>query len=167
MTLKIRSITVPTYSCCVMLLGKYSRRCRNLWSIKYDLIVSSSIGCYKVHWNISIYNVLSKEKTSNRKFIFRRKNNNSAKLYDCRIYWTSEVWTPMFRNFHHCLRLLHSSYASADQCFHTLLRYIGKSLSPLALICCNGNAWSNNFLKKSRCNHNQNNILIDIKISLF
>ena len=38
--LKIRSITVPTYLRCVMLLGKYSNRCRNLWrSTKYDRVL--------------------------------------------------------------------------------------------------------------------------------
>ena len=72
----------------------------------------------------------------------------------------------MFRNFHQCLRLLHSSSPSADHCFRTLLHYIGKSLCTLALICYNGNALQNNSLKNSRFNHNHNNIPVDIKISL-
>ena len=78
----------------------------------------------------------------------KNKNNNSAKLYDCRIYRKSEVQTPMSRNF------------------HTPLRYIGKSLCTFSLIFCNGKAWQNNSLKNSRCNHYHSNIPIDIKISL-
>ena len=58
------------------------------------------------------------------------------------------------------------SSPSVNQCFCTLLRYIRKSLCTFALMCCNGNIWLNNSLKNSRCNHNHNNIPIDIKISL-
>ena len=58
------------------------------------------------------------------------------------------------------------SSPSVNQCFCTLLRYISESLCTFALMCCDGNIWLNNSLKNSRCNHNHNNIPIDIKISL-
>ena len=88
----------------------------------------------------------------------QKKNKLYTKLYDCRIHWTFEIWTPLFRNFHQYLCLLHPLSPSADQCFLTLLNYIGKSLYTFALICSNGNAWYNNSLKNSRCNHNPNYI---------
>ena len=108
MTLKIRSLTASAYSSYVMLLGNYPSRWRNLWrSTNYDWFVSSSIGYYiEIALKYSdIQRVIRGEDVKSEIHCQKKKSNNSAtaKLYDCRIYWTSEVWTPMFRNFHQCL----------------------------------------------------------------
>ena len=47
------------------------------------------------------------------------KHNKSSKLYHCRIHWTSEVWTPLFRNVHQCSHKCSPMLISpsVDQCF--------------------------------------------------
>ena len=96
------------------------------------------------------------------------KNNKSSKLYDCRIHWTSEVWTPMFRNAHQCSHKCSPMLISpsVDQCFAHFYVRLTKICAHLPWFCCIGNAWRNNSLKNSKCNHNHYNTPIDIKISL-
>ena len=141
MTLKIRSLTASAYSSYVMLLGNYPSRCRNLWrSTNHDWFVSLSIGYYiEIALKYSdIQRAIRGEDVKSEIYRQKKKSNNSvtAKLYDCRIYWTSEVWIPMFRNFHQCLFVFFTPHLHQRVSVFAHL-----SMCTLALIFCKGNAW--------------------------